>query len=755
MPLLLKAILSFCTTKNLFKYLRRRYNKEQLKELNNVIKVRGKIRTAKLSIQFLKSCKTQRVIPSFLCHRIKAAKVRLTTAMEHAFLTDEISKNLEKLRNLILIYSKVWSKVRMFLSYFDWIRFCRYLAKIEVTKQKQISTKHFNTINWLRRQRFGSCSTPTGKNIFNLSSYCLSETEKFVLAHGLEFCLPPTSVKREEVFSEFEILLAQLAHHQPKSKDELSLFKSKLNELAHSFCASPIDTKNLWFDRDCLAAIKSLRSNRDILITKPDKGSGVVILNKSDYIDKMNNILSDDSKFERLGPVSDFDKTAYNETKLQRYLLNLVKNDDLPRTVYDVIRPTGSQRPRMYGLPKTHKESTPCRPILSMIGSAQHELAKFLSCLLQPVLKLYSTNCICDSFSFAKLIQELTINCNQSFLCSFDVCSLFTNVPLDETIDICAKALYDGQLPTPIISKNIFIELMKIATSSVEFSFNNIMYRQIDGVSMGSPLGPALANIFVGFYETKLFNKISKPPIYHRYVDDTFVLFNDENDFNSFLTNLNSLHPSLKFTFEKENNRSLPFLDVLVSKSENKFITSVYRKPTFTGQYIHWKSFGPQKRKTNLIETLTHRALKICSPSVLNQELDKIRSFLIDNGYPEAIIESKISKTLLRFNQTPTEGPKKCPVYLKLPWIGHSCEKFDKNIKTCVNNCFGAVQPRIIYTTKRIWTATHKDFLPTLQSSNVVYKYVCRCDSWYVGRTSQRLQYRISQHVPKFIRNKT
>ena len=84
-----------------------------------------------------------------------------------------------------------------------------------------------------------------------------------------------------------------------------------------------------------------------------------------------------------------------------------------------------------------------------------------------------------------------------SILCSFDICSLFTNVPLTETIEICTKTLYAGHLPTPVIPKHVFIELIKTATTctSVEFSFNNIMYRQIDEVAMGSLLGPALASI--------------------------------------------------------------------------------------------------------------------------------------------------------------------------------------------------------------------------------------------------------------------
>ena len=79
----------------------------------------------------------------------------------------------------------------------------------------------------------------------------------------------------------------------------------------------------------------------------------------------------------------------------------------------------------------------------------------------------------------------------------------------------------------------------------------------------------------------------------------------------------NSPHPSLPFTMEKESHSSLPFLDELVEKSSSKFITSIYRKPIFTGQYICWNSFSPQKLKTNLILTLTHRALTISSPEQL------------------------------------------------------------------------------------------------------------------------------------------
>ena len=206
--------------------------------------------------------------------------------------------------------------------------------------------------------------------------------------------------------------------------------------------------------------------------------------------------------------------------------------------------------------------------------------------------------------------------------------SLFTKAPLAETIQICADALYSSEHPPAPFPRQIFVKLMKMATFYVEFSFNDIKHRQIDRVAMGSTLGPAFANIFVGYYESKLFQTTSKPEMHYRYMDDTFVLFSDKDECDLFLDSLNSLHPFLRFSFEKESN--LAFLHILVEKPPSKFITSIYRKPTFTGQYLRWNSYSPRKRKTNLILTLNHRALAICSPESLPSELDKIKFILLE-----------------------------------------------------------------------------------------------------------------------------
>ena len=103
--------------------------------------------------------------------------------------------------------------------------------------------------------------------------------------------------------------MGQLFHHSSKSKIDLNALKARLNDLAHSFYGSPIDLTDFTMHRECFTAICSLRNINEIIITTSDKSSQVVILNKSDYITKLNSILDDNSKFEKLGSVEENDNT--------------------------------------------------------------------------------------------------------------------------------------------------------------------------------------------------------------------------------------------------------------------------------------------------------------------------------------------------------------------------------------------------------------------------------------------------------------
>ena len=204
-------------------------------------------------------------------------------------------------------------------------------------------------------------------------------------------------------------------------------------------------------------------------------------------------------------------------------------------------------------------------------------------------------------------------------------------------LKLALYALYRDDDVDPVytaLSEESFYNLLRMVTSGVEFSFDDTMYRQTDGVAMGSPLGPVLADIFVGWCESRIPDE-AWPHVYCRFVDDAFSHFADREGCDGFLLILNTLHPSLQFTCEQEADGRLPYLDVMVEKgTDDNILTSIYRKPTFTGLYIPWDSFCATKYKTNTVRNLVQRAHRIFSDSKLDEELVKLRSIFAKNGYP-------------------------------------------------------------------------------------------------------------------------
>ena len=242
-------------------------------------------------------------------------------------------------------------------------------------------------------------------------------------------------------------------------------------------------------------------------------------MKKEDYIDKMMDILQDPKKLKWHGDCATHDWTVKVEIYMQALLQKLNKTGEIPDYVYERIRPTGSTRPRLYGLPKVHQPGAPLRPILVMVGSGQHATAQWLAEVLEPVLERYSTFVLKDSFEFSDLIKEFSppVCC---FMCPYDIIGLFTNILVDETIDICADALYRSDAPLPSLKEGSFHKLIQKVTCRVEFSFNDVLYQQVDRVSVGSPLGPVFTNIIVGYYEQNL--DINNDLLCRRSVDGTF-----------------------------------------------------------------------------------------------------------------------------------------------------------------------------------------------------------------------------------------
>ena len=291
-------------------------------------------------------------------------------------------------------------------------------------------------------------------------------------------------------------------------------------------------------------------------------------------------------------------------------------------------------------------KDTPLKVILRTIGTPCYNLAKQLCEILSPLCN--NRHRLSDSFSFINSVNSLSFAFPVT-MCSFDVSSLFTNVPLDETIEIAINRLFSEGHDTLGMDKETITSLLRTAAKDCCFIFNNQFYCQTDGVAMGSPLGPILADIFMISFEERFIGLWLKERIcaFFRYVDDTFLVFRNYSDVARFLDHINSCHPNIKFTFELELDCSIPFLDALVHKvfidGHTRFYTAPYKKPTFTGLYTRFDSFCPSRFKSNLVYILLFHAFHICSRRAdFWKEVSVIKERLLLNGYPIPFIKDII-----------------------------------------------------------------------------------------------------------------
>ena len=161
---------------------------------------------------------------------------------------------------------------------------------------------------------------------------------------------------------------------------------------------------------------------------------------------------------------------------------------------------------------------------------------------------------------------------------SFDVVPLFTDVPLEETINVIIKRIYNKNETNIDIPKQEMKELLYLCTKNAHFTLNSKTYVQIDGIAMGSPLVPDLANIFM--VEQNVIPALSEDiSLWKRYVDDT-ICFVNSNRISHVLESLNSFYNNIKFTTEIEKENKIVFLDILLIPYKDLINTTVYRKKT-------------------------------------------------------------------------------------------------------------------------------------------------------------------------------
>ena len=248
------------------------------------------------------------------------------------------------------------------------------------------------------------------------------------------------------------------------------------------------------------------------------------------------------------------------------------------------------------------------------------------------------------------------------------------------------------------------------------------------------------------YFETVLLPQI-KPVdmIWYRYVDDIFTIWDDcWGSFDTFFQNLNSLVPSIKFKAEWESEGKLPFLDVQVIKNGNSIDFNVYRKPTHSGGYLHFFSNHPDSIKKSVASGLFLRALRICSPSYLDSEINLIKVQLNKLGYPEWFLCRALNSAQSNHFKTKPPSPQihSNQSHLRLPFTNSTQSllrtlNVNENVAKVSFNYPNSIGRNLVNVYQRL---SHND-------KPCVYKIPCKdCDKVYVGQTGRNLNTRIVEH---------
>jgi hypothetical protein len=494
------------------------------------------------------------------------------------------------------------------------------------------------------------------------------------------------------------------------------------------------------------AAIKSLRANKTLTIIPADKGRVTVLMDKSEYQQKLEQQLADKNTYQKLPK----NPTAKYKDKLTT-IICAWQNSETPIPIHlkRQLQPTAQETPKLYGTPKVHKAEMPLRPIVSSTGSIAYGAAKVVANILGPLVGK-SKHHIKNSQDFVNTIKDLKIPPGWTMV-SFDVKSLFTCVPIDEALAAAKKRLKkDKNLKdrTPLSAERV-LQLLEYCLTNTYFQYREEFYQQTQGAAMGSPVSPIVANLFMEEFEKEALKTAKHPPtIWLRYVDDTFVVV-QEQYVEEFTNHINARNKSIEFTIERPTNGTLPFLDCLVHHNPDYSIkTTVYRKPTHTDQYLNFDSHHHLAHKRSVVNTLLNRAdLIVTNPDDREKEKQHVRAVLKDNGYlpwtltPHQRKEKTTTAPRRQYVNTYPTG---------IPYIQGVSDELGQIYKR--HNIKTFQKP---YNSIRSLLVKPKDPTKDCDKCGLIYGLKCSCGETYVGETARAFGIRVKEHQKRIGTNIT
>ena len=279
--------------------------------------------------------------------------------------------------------------------------------------------------------------------------------------------------------------------------------------------------------------LQQLQDMRSMVIKKADKVSNVVILNREDYIQEAMRQLKNEQFYEECSE----NLTSKHHQMVQELVTELLEKEFISDQTYKFLSTGGKRTSVFYLLPKIHKnlENPPGRPIVSSIDCPTERISMMLDIILLPLL-LITRSYIKDTPDFLrKLSKEIILE--EEIFFTLDVSSLYTNISLEESLEIMEKEFFPKT--NCVIPTSYLVKMLELILKCNNFTFNRKHFLQINGTAMGTRVAPTYANLFMAHFEETYvysYQNNSKPKICFRFIDDIWGIFTGNcNEFEFFI----------------------------------------------------------------------------------------------------------------------------------------------------------------------------------------------------------------------------
>lgn len=496
--------------------------------------------------------------------------------------------------------------------------------------------------------------------------------------------------------------------------------------------------------------------DNDAFLVKSDKTNTPVVIYRQDYNEKIYDYIKTNNYPEIKDPTNKYFKIVKDLITKFKNTFNYNNNIKYHTRLY----PYCPSAPILTGLPKLHKPGYPIRPLINFKTAPSYFIAKTIDKILRQKIDINNKYIVKNGYEVIFKLKNTSIN-NNTKMISYDITNMYSNIPINATIDIIRNKLINNNEQNNTI--NNIITIIRNICDQNYFQFDNKFYKQNDGLPMGSPVSAIMSEIYIQDFEEKIVFGIENTHniiLWIRYVDDILVFYNPvtKNEHEIILNKLHTFNDKLKFTFEQEYNRTINFLDVNIQLINDKIITNVYRKNYNNCTTININSHHPWIQKTNTYYNMINRAFIYTqyNKNNMNKEIKQIKEIARYNGYSNRFIDRLYKKYIEKRRNTVKNTPNTSNVDVNSTQsIKYIKYKYNNRVIDNINKVFGNSKYTVSYKPNNLiykFLNSNKNHSTSIYNKCGIYKIKCDlCNSVYIGRTDRSFSVRYNEHVRAYL----